>query len=188
MRRSRTYVLVRISLSVPTFVAYERTWWCNLLEWKGRPIYKNYEPFADQLQPIYFTCNSLYTKTIGFKDKLSKVWRIVKCNPMTALLNQGCLNQWSVTGLWLVKSTFVGYVTVLQIVYRELKGTPPRAATYVHTQRTSVLTMRYILKHIMYVICASTFWAYISTPEKSTRGDRVCWPSPTQESFTDSLI
>ena len=30
---------------------------CNLLKWKG--IYKNYEPFTDQLQPIYFTCNGL---------------------------------------------------------------------------------------------------------------------------------
>ena len=30
---------------------------CNLLKWKG--IYKNYEPFTDQLQPIYFTCNDL---------------------------------------------------------------------------------------------------------------------------------
>ena len=30
---------------------------CNLLEWKG--IYTNYEPFTDQLQPIYFTCNGL---------------------------------------------------------------------------------------------------------------------------------
>ena len=29
----------------------------NLLKWKG--IYKNYEPFTDQLQPIYFTCNDL---------------------------------------------------------------------------------------------------------------------------------
>ena len=29
----------------------------NLLKWKG--IYKNYEPFTDQLQPVYFTCNDL---------------------------------------------------------------------------------------------------------------------------------
>ena len=29
----------------------------NSLKWKG--IYKNYEPFTDQLQPIYFTCNDL---------------------------------------------------------------------------------------------------------------------------------
>ena len=29
----------------------------NLLKWKG--IYKNYEPFTDQLQPIYFTWNGL---------------------------------------------------------------------------------------------------------------------------------
>ena len=53
---------------------------CNLLEWKG--IYNNCEPFTDQLQPIYFTCNGLQTKPIGFKYKLSKVWRIVLCNPM----------------------------------------------------------------------------------------------------------
>ena len=31
------------------------------------------------------------------KYKLSKVWRIMLCNPMKALLNQGCLNQWSFT-------------------------------------------------------------------------------------------
>ena len=46
---------------------------CNLLEWKG--IYNNCEPFTDQLQPIYFTCNGLQTKPICFKYKLSKVWR-----------------------------------------------------------------------------------------------------------------
>ena len=44
-----------------------------LLEWKAKPIYKKYEPFTDQLQPIYFACNGLYTKPIGFKEKLSKV-------------------------------------------------------------------------------------------------------------------
>ena len=36
------------------------------------------------------------------------------CNPMKALLNQRCLNQWSfmsrvADGLWLAESTFVGY-------------------------------------------------------------------------------
>ena len=55
---------------------------CNLLEWKG--IYKNCEPFTDQLQPICFTCNGLQTKPIGFKYRLSKVWRIMLCNTMKA--------------------------------------------------------------------------------------------------------
>ena len=54
----------------------------NLLEWKG--IYKNCEPFTDQLQPIYFSYNGLQTKPIGFKYKLSKVWRIMLCNTMKA--------------------------------------------------------------------------------------------------------
>ena len=32
----------------------------NLLIYsKWKSIYKNYEPFTDQLQPIYFTCNDL---------------------------------------------------------------------------------------------------------------------------------
>ena len=66
-----------------------------LLAWKG--IYKNYVPFTDQLQTIYFTYNGLYTKPIGFKYKLSNVWRIMLWNPMKALLKQGCLNQWSFT-------------------------------------------------------------------------------------------
>ena len=47
-------------------------------------IYKNCEPFTDQLQPIYFACNGLQTKPIGFKYKLSKVWRIMLCNTMKA--------------------------------------------------------------------------------------------------------
>ena len=37
------------------------------------------------------------TKPIGFKYKLSNVWRIVLCSPMKALLNQECLNQCAIT-------------------------------------------------------------------------------------------
>ena len=48
---------------------------CDLLEWKG--IYKNYVPSIDQLQPIYFACNGLYTKAYWFTSWAKCVQGIV---------------------------------------------------------------------------------------------------------------
>ena len=85
--------------------------WALLALTIANRVSKNYVPFTGQLQPIYFTCNGLKTKPIGFKYKLSKVWRIMLCNPMKALLNQGCLNQCSfrpplVDSLWLTEHCY----------------------------------------------------------------------------------
>ena len=91
---------------------------CNLLKWKG--IYKNYEPFTDQFKPIYFTCNGL-NKPIGFNYKLSKVWRIMLCNPMKAY---GCLGKYSHrAGQWpVIGWKHLGGPWPLSHFYRELSS------------------------------------------------------------------
>ena len=85
--------------------------WALLALTIANRVSKNYVPFTGQLQPIYFTCNGLKTKPIGFKYKLSKVWRVMLCNPMKPFLNQGCLNQCSfraslVDSLWLTEHCY----------------------------------------------------------------------------------